>query len=183
MSRRVLVTVVVTLAAVAALGAVLGTALLLGRPDPARWAPFTVFAQPSSHPMPSPDRPRAEPTDTRPGPETRPAEIDQVRRLGIALQSNLNYKNVDGLLQFVCEDGHRGGAARADLLRHWPALDPAHPEHRVKVHFAEGRVTPAEPDGYHVLFTGTGGGSTVRLVFTVHVDGGTARWCGVAAGS
>jgi hypothetical protein len=110
-------------------------------------------------------------------------ELEKVQQLAQGLQSNLNYKNVAGLMNSVCADGKAGGAARDDLLRTVPMLNDGHADHSVKVHFGTAVIERDQTEGYRVEFTGTyadGSGRTTSVVFRVYVDNGVANWCGVS---
>ncbi|RZQ60743.1 hypothetical protein [Amycolatopsis suaedae] len=109
--------------------------------------------------------------------KTAPAALES---MSISLQSNLNYKNIQGLLISVCESGRSGGAEQ-DLVGMFPALDPSHPEHRIKVHFEPPEMRAAKDEGYYLLFTGgypTQPGRTIKVGFKAYVDNGDANWCG-----
>ncbi|GAB3498077.1 hypothetical protein [Amycolatopsis cihanbeyliensis] len=109
-------------------------------------------------------------------------EIDQVKKLAGGLQSNLNYKNLNGLLLSACESGKKGNAARDDLLRTLPMLDPADPNQARKAHFRLADLTADPHEGYHLLFEGAyadGSGPALTIRFRVYVDQGVAAWCGV----
>ncbi|RZQ60744.1 hypothetical protein [Amycolatopsis suaedae] len=108
---------------------------------------------------------------------------DKLEKLANDIQSNLNYKNLDGLLRTVCESG-RSGQAKQDLLAAFPALDPGHPEHGVKVHFDRPEVKAAQKEGYLLRFTGgypTQPGRSVQLVLKAYLDAGVASWCGMSS--
>ncbi|WP_216215583.1 hypothetical protein [Amycolatopsis aidingensis] len=110
------------------------------------------------------------------------AEVDKVKKLASGLQSNLNHKNLNGLLLTVCETGKQGDAARSDLLRILPMLDPADPNRPRKAHFQLADLTADPEEGYHLLFEGAyadGSGPPLTIRFRVYVDRGVAAWCGV----
>jgi hypothetical protein len=122
-------------------------------------------------------------TPNRPATELD-GEREKVEQLAQGLQSNLNYKNVAGLMNSVCADGKAGGAARDDLLSTVPMLNDTHPDHPTKVHFGAGTIERDQREGYLVEFAGTyadGSGRTTSVVFRVYVDNGVVNWCGVSA--
>lgn len=108
-----------------------------------------------------------------------------LEELSVSLQSNLNDRNVEGLLETVCEDGKTGDAARNDLME-FPFLDPTSSQYSDPIDFQEGSVSPNDVDddgSYLIDFVGsdTSTEEPIRLTFKAHVypDGSGAVWCGV----
>jgi hypothetical protein len=122
---------------------------------------------------------------TEPEPAGRSADEKSVARLAVSLQSNLNHRNVDGLLQFAQGGAHAvGSGVRAQLVLALPLLDPAHPDHDAKVYFGAARITASNDRVYRVRLTGRDidAGQLVSLVFTVRVLGAVATWSEVRPG-
>jgi hypothetical protein len=101
------------------------------------------------------------------------------QQLAVSLRSYLNNRNVDGLLQSVCEDGKVDDAARNELVE-MPFLNPESPRYSAPINFPEGSVIP-DRDGYLIVFFGsyTTTQESINLAFTAYVDGAGAFWCGV----
>jgi hypothetical protein len=118
-----------------------------------------------------------------PGPGGSDAALAE---LSVSLQSDLNDRDVEGMLTTVCEDGKAGDAARTDLLE-FPFLDPTSSQYSAPIDFQEGSVSPndVEDDGSYLIdFVGsyTTTEVPIELTFKAYVfpDGSGAVWCGVA---
>jgi hypothetical protein len=144
----------------------------------------------ASTPPPAPDvvaSPLDELTPESAAPVPGPGDTDTVlAELSVSLQSDLNDRDVEGLLATVCEDGKTGDAARNDLLE-FPFLDPTSSQYSDPIDFQEGSVSAndVEDDGSYLIdFVGsyTSTEEPIELTFKAYVypDGSGAVWCGVA---
>jgi hypothetical protein len=125
------------------------------------------------------------PDSASPGPGIADSEA-VLAELSASLQSDLNDRDVEGLLQTVCEDGKTGDAARNDLME-LPFLDPTSSQYADPINFPEGSVSlnDVEDDGSYLIdFVGsyTSTDEPISLTFKAYAypDGSGAVWCGVA---
>jgi hypothetical protein len=114
-------------------------------------------------------------------PESGDSEAD-LEELSVSLQSNLNNRDVDGLLETVCEDGKVDDRARNYLIK-LPFLDPTSSQYSEPIDFPEGSISPNDDGSYFIKFIGnyTSSGEPIPLVFKARVypDGSGAGWCGI----
>lgn len=165
-------------------GAVLAIVLTNGSDEKAAAPPpsSSAVAPPPSSSAPStgPSSASAPSGGGVPAADTAPLEI-----LATHIQSNLNQKNVDGLLIKVCKPSENKEKARQDVLKKIPAMDPASPDHQRVWYFGLGVPSKASGTSYQISFQGsyTDAATTpISVVFRAYVEGGRATWCGVGTG-
>ncbi|GAA1966914.1 hypothetical protein [Amycolatopsis minnesotensis] len=176
----------VALGLVVVVGVVLAIVLTSGDDKAAAPPSSSAAAPPPSSSPSSPPKSSAPKSSSAPSGGGIPAaDASTLQSLSIHLQSNLNYKNVDGLLIKVCSPADNKEKARADVLEQLPMMDPANPEHERRWNFGVGVTSKASGEGYQIAFQGSfndAQDTPISVTFKAYVDDGKATWCGMKKG-